>query len=122
MEVPAVAEGSINQSVQDIPLYVGITPHTLDRVVEEKDGKGKKMEKRKKGEKMGKENKKIGRKLEDGLLLVVPTRIHGKSVRALIDSGTTRCFITLACVASVGLKCTPRDTFPRIRKWRKILI
>ena len=60
---------------------------------------------------MGKENKKIGRKVEDGLPLVVPARIYGKSIKALIDSGATRCFITLACVASVGLEGIPNGIF-----------
>ena len=70
-----------------------------------------KNEKREMGEKRGKENKNIGRKIEDGLLLVVPTKIYGKSVRALIDSGATRCFITPSCVNYVGLKGIPCDVF-----------
>ena len=60
---------------------------------------------------MGKENKKIIRKFEDGLLLVVPATIYGKSVKALINSGATRCFATPSCVTAVGLKGIPRDIF-----------
>ena len=39
------------------------------------------------GEKSGKENKNMVRKVEYGLLLVVPARIYGKQVKALIDRG-----------------------------------
>ena len=35
---------------------------------------------------------------EDGILMVVPVRIFGQEVRALIDSGATRCFISPASV------------------------
>ena len=47
------------------------------------------------------------RNIEDGLLIVVAARIYGKTVRALIDSGATRCFVTPAYVATVGLKGQP---------------
>ena len=60
--------------------------------------------------KNGKENKKI-RKLEDGLLMVVSTRIYGKIVKALIDSGATRCFVTPSYITAVGLKGIPKDIF-----------
>ena len=50
---------------------------------------------------------KIQRTIDDGLLLVVPARINGHSVHALIDSGATRCFVTPACITVVGLKGTP---------------
>ena len=63
------------------------------------------------GEKGGKENKKVIKKLEDGLLLVVLVRIHGKKVKAFIDSGTTRCFVSASFVDYVGLKGIPRDVF-----------
>ena len=59
------------------------------------------------GEKLGKENKNVIRKVEDGLLLVVPARICGKEVKTLIDSGETGCFVTPSCVARVGLKGLP---------------
>ena len=54
---------------------------------------------------------------EDGILLVVPTKIRGKEFRALIDSGATRCFVTPECCAVGGLSCVPHDTFFRVRKW-----
>ena len=72
-------------------------------------------------EKTGKENKKGVRRVEDGLLLVVPTKIYGKSVRALIDSGATRCFITPSCVNYVGLKGIPRDVFLELGNGEKYL-
>ena len=40
----------------------------------------------------------LGRKIEDGLLLVVSTKIYGHTVKALIDSGATRRFVTPAYV------------------------
>ena len=43
------------------------------------------------------------RNKEDGVLLVVPARIFGQEVRALIDSGATRCFISPAGVTQRGL-------------------
>ena len=62
---------------------------------------------------MGKNRKKKtkSKNIEDGLLLVVAARIYGKPMRALIDSDATKCFVTPAYVAIVGLKGQPRDTF-----------
>ena len=59
--------------------------------------------------------------MEDGLLLVVSASIYGKPVRALIDSGATRCFVTPTCVAAVGLKGTPRDVFLELGNGEKYL-
>ena len=56
-----------------------------------------------------KKNMNQSRKVEDGLLLVVPARIYGKTVNALIDNGATRCFVTPSCVTAVGLKGVPQD-------------
>ena len=70
---------------------------------------------------MGKENKKIIRKFEYGLPLVVPARIYGKPVKALIDSGATRCFVTPSCVTAVGLKGIPRDIFLELVNGEKYL-
>ena len=69
---------------------------------------------------MEKKNKKM-HKLEDGLLLVVSARIHGKTVRALIDSRATRCFATPACITTVGLKGVPRDIFLELGNGENIL-
>ena len=55
------------------------------------------------------------------LLLVVSARIYGKTVRALIDSGVTRCFVTPTYVAIVGLKGTPRDIFLELGNGEKHL-
>ena len=73
-----------------------------------------------KGIKKKNKNKKI-RKLEDGLLLVVSARIHGKTVRALADSGAIRCFATPACITTVGLKGVPRDIFLELGNGEKIV-
>ena len=42
-------------------------------------------------------------------------------MRALIDSGATRCFVTPACVTTVGLKGQPRDTFLELGNGEKFL-
>ena len=42
-------------------------------------------------------------------------------MRALIDSGATRCFVTPACVKAVGLKGTPRDIFLELGNGEKYL-
>ena len=89
LNVPSVEEGNSNLSIQDSPVYVGMDSH-MPRLGDKKNEKEKKDKLR---EKTGKENKKGVRRAEDGLLLVVPTKIYGKSIRS-IDSGTTRCFIT----------------------------
>ena len=43
--------------------------------------------------------------------MVVPTRIYGKTVKALIDSGATKCVVTPSCSTTVGLKGIPHDIF-----------
>ena len=72
-------------------------------------------------EKSVKRHKNGGRSVEDGLLLVVSAMIYGKSVRALIDSGATRCFITPSCITAVGLKGIPRDVFLELGNGEKYL-
>ena len=64
---------------------------------------------------------KTKRKMADGLLLVVPTQIYGKTVKALIDSGATRCFVTPSCVARCGLKGMPQDVFLELGNGQKYL-
>ena len=64
---------------------------------------------------------KYTRTIEDSLLLVVPTKIYGKEVKTLIDSGTTRCFVTPSCVTKVGLKGLPRDVFLELGNGQKYL-
>ena len=52
---------------------------------------------------------------------MVSTRIHGKTVQALIDSGATKCFATPACITTVGLKGVPGDIFLELGNGEKIL-
>ena len=61
------------------------------------------------------------RKIEDGLLMVVAASIYGRKVRALIDSGTTRCFVTPVCETACGLKGTPRDILLELGNGKKYL-
>ena len=72
------------------------------------------MEKKEKSVKEGepsvagaKQLNKSTRLMKDGLLLVVTAKINEHSVRALIDSGATRCFVTPSCVIALGLKGQP---------------
>ena len=53
--------------------------------------------------------------------MVVAARIYGKPVRALIDSGATRYFVTPACVMTVGSKGQPHDTFLVLGNGEKFL-
>ena len=61
------------------------------------------------------------RKIEDGILLVVSARIFGHKVRALIDSGATRCFISSGLVLPLGLKSTSEDTLLKLGNGDRIL-
>ena len=53
LSIPSVEEGSINPSVKDSPMYVGMDSHTL-RVEKDKNEKEKKEEDSDMGVKMGK--------------------------------------------------------------------
>ena len=101
------AEGSSIRSEKDQAIYVGIS-HPTNRLAQSDEEKSVKTQKKE-------------RKLEDGLLLVVSASIYGKTVRALIDSGATRCFVTPTCVSAVGLKGTPRDVFLELGNGEKYL-
>ena len=100
------------QSVKDSAIYVGMVNST-NKLAMQKTGDVVKEEngtKDKKGQPIAvgsKQQNKIHRTNDDGLLLVVPARINGHIVRALIDSGATRCFVTPSCITAVGLKGTP---------------
>ena len=59
---------------------------------------------------------------EDGILLVVPVRIFGHEIRALIDSGTTRCFISPAGVMQCGLTVESHNTFLELGDGKKVLL
>ena len=70
---------------------------------------------------LGLKQNKFSRTVEDGLLLVVPARINGHCVHALIDSSATRCFVTPACIAAAGLKGIPKDIFLELGNGQKYL-
>ena len=97
-------------------MYVRLRSHTSS-VEARKLEKTAKAGAEEKSEKIQKKERQV----EDGLLLVVSASIYGKPIRALIDSGATRCFVTPTCVAAVGLKGTPRDVFPELRNGGKYL-
>ncbi|MCV6575771.1 MAG: retropepsin-like domain-containing protein, partial [Cohaesibacter sp.] len=109
-------------------IYVGITDPT-NRLVERNGKTGEKApgyngaENQKKGEQAvsGETQNKAPRGIDDGILLIVTARINGHSVRALIDSGATRCFMTPACVTAVQLKGIPRDVFLELGNGQKYL-
>ena len=64
---------------------------------------------------------KFKRTIGDGLLLVVPTKVYGKEVQSLIDSGATRCFVTPSCITRVGLKGIYQNTFLELGNGQKYL-
>ena len=61
------------------------------------------------------------RNIDDGILLVVSARIFGHKVRALIDSGATRCFISSGAVLPLGLRSTSEDTLLELGNGDRIL-
>ena len=63
----------------------------------------------------------IPRAEEDGILLVVPARIFGHEIRAFIDSGTTRNFISPAGVIQCGLTVESHNTFLELGDGKKVL-
>ena len=100
-------------------IYVGMQTQTCRTEDSNKSGKEEK-----KGQPTAdgkKQQNKTLRGVDDGLLLVVSARIHGHNVRALIDSGATRCFVTPSCVTTCGLKGVPRDIFLELGNGDKIL-
>ena len=58
---------------------------------------------------------------EDGILLVVPARIFGHEIRALIHSGATRNFISPASVTKCGLKVESHNIFLELGDGTKVL-
>ena len=63
----------------------------------------------------------IPRAEEDGILLIVPARIFGHEIRALIDSGATRNFISPAGVTKCGLRVESHNTFLELGDGKKVL-
>ena len=57
------------------------------------------------------ENNTNSRKIEDGVLLVVPARIFGHPIRALIDSGAIRGFISVNAIKPLGFFYSKRADF-----------
>ena len=60
-------------------------------------------------------------KEEDGILLVVPARIFGHEICALIDGGATRIFISPARVLQCGLTVESHNTFLELGDGKKVL-
>ena len=131
--VAGSGNGNSIRSETDQAIYVGITSPTNRLAITEKVQKKKEDDGQKDKEENGKTDKnecqsteetqlnKSVRTIDDGLLLVVPARVNGHVVRALIDSGATRCFVTPSCVTAVGLKGTPRDIFLELGNGQKYL-
>ena len=119
--VPSVEEKSENPSKSDTTVYVGVGPHSSRTEETEKMDKSNKKGDAGKGDITPEKVNKSKRTMADGLLLVVPTQIYGKTVRTLIDSGATRCFVTPSCVATIGLKGIPQDVFLELGNGQKYL-
>ena len=127
LAVDRFGKGNSIRSKEDQAIYVGISNPT-NRLAVKSGGDGdqeEKAENDKKGQPTvagSKQQNKAPRGIDDGLLLVVPARINGHTVRALIDSGATRCFVTPSCVAAVGLKGTPQDIFLELEMDKNICL
>ena len=63
----------------------------------------------------------VPRSEEDGILLIVPARIFGQELRALIDSGASRNFISPAGVTRCGLTVESHNTFLELGDGKKVL-
>ena len=121
ISVPSVEEKVKNPSMSDKTVYVGVGPHSSRIESTEKNGKANKKGDDEKGDITPSRVNKSKRKMADGLLVVVPTQIYGKTVKTLIDSGATRCFVTPSCVTRVGLKGMPQDVFLELGNGQKYL-
>ena len=53
--------------------------------------------------------------------MIVPARIFGREIRALIDSGATRNFISPAGVMQCGLTVESHNTFLELGDGKKVL-
>ena len=67
------------------------------------------------------ENSVNPRKKDDGVLLIVPMRVYGHFVQALIDSGATRCVISAQAIKPLGLSTVHENTFLELGDGQKIL-
>ena len=117
---PSVGKTEENQSLKEKPVYVGANAHSSRiATAEEKEKSTKKGVS--KGSAMPETVNKFKRTIADGLLLVVPTKVYGKEVKSLIDSGATRCFVTPSCTTRVGFKGISQDTFVELGNGQKYL-
>ena len=82
----STTDGTVNSANEGTPQYVGITSQESVSVGEKVVVKRKKNGDGEIEKNLEKEKKKSSR-AEDGILLVVPARIHGKEGKTLIDSG-----------------------------------
>ena len=48
---------------------------------------------------------KCKRLQKDGILLIVTARVNGRKVKALVDSGATRCYVAAQAITRLGLRC-----------------
>ena len=133
---PSVEKKDTNPSPKDKPIYVGVSPHShslanVTKFQKKKEGdewntteeKGYEKEQKSGGRVTAEkcQQNKFTRTIEDGLLLVVPTKIYGKELKTLIDNGATRCFVTPSCVTKVELKGLPQDVFLELGNGQKYL-
>ena len=119
--VSSVEEEIKNPSESETTVYVGVGPHSSRTDGTDIIAKSNKKGDDGKGAETPVRVNKSKRSMADGLLLVVPTQIYGKTVKALIDSGATRCFVTPSCVAKCGLKGMPQDVFLELGNGQKYL-
>ena len=61
------------------------------------------------------------RSQEDGILLIVPAQLYGHRVRALVDSGATRCYTSPDIQLAAGINCTASNTFLELADGTQIL-
>ena len=106
--------------MSDKTVYVGVGPHSSRIEVTDTNVKTNKKGDDEQGDVTPSRVNKSKGKMADGLLLVVPTQIYGKTVKTLIDSEATRCFVTPSCVARVGLKGMPQDVFLELSNGQNI--
>ena len=96
---PNVGQKKEDQLLKNKPVYVGVNPHSNRVDVFEGKEKPTKKGVSEEGATPRMVNK-FKRTIDDGLLLVVPTKVYGKEVKTLIDSGATRCFVTPSYIVS----------------------
>ena len=66
-------------------------------------------------------NSAINRTPDDGVLLFVTVFIRGRQLKALVDSGASRCFISPSAVKVLGLQGRRSDTFLELGNGQRVL-